>query len=74
MKLDPDLLAILACPCERHEPVVPGSTADALAEVLSCTGCGKRFTVTDGIPVMLLDEALPPVPGPLPTAGRSTRP
>jgi len=53
--LDPLLLEILACPCEHHAPVsvdVPGSA-------LVCTRCATSFPVRDGIPVMLLDEAVP---------------
>jgi hypothetical protein len=53
--LDPVLLEILACPCERHEPVEP----DDAAEALVCTYCRTSFPVRDGIPVMLLDEATP---------------
>jgi len=29
-------------------------------DFLVCTECRRRFPVRDGIPVMLLDEALPP--------------
>jgi uncharacterized protein YbaR (Trm112 family) len=29
--------------------------------VLTCTSCGRGFPVVDGIPVLLLDEASPPV-------------
>jgi len=53
--LDPVLLEILACPCERHEPVEPDDAAQALV----CTYCRTSFPVRDGIPVMLLDEATP---------------
>ena len=55
MDLDPVLLEILACPCERHEPVEPDDAAQALV----CTYCRTSFPVRDGIPVMLLDEATP---------------
>lgn len=53
--LDPRLLEILACPCPHHAPVA--ATADPLA--LRCTRCDTMFPVRDGIPVMLLGEALP---------------
>jgi uncharacterized protein YbaR (Trm112 family) len=53
--LDPLLLEILACPCERHAEVRPDEAASALV----CTVCATAFAVRDGIPVMLLDEATP---------------
>lgn len=53
--LDPLLLEILACPCERHAPVEP----DEPAQALRCTVCATTFPVRDGIPVMLLDDATP---------------
>jgi uncharacterized protein YbaR (Trm112 family) len=59
--LDPTLLEILACP-EDKEPVIYQKEGEA--ERLTCTKCGKRYPVRDGIPVMLIDEASP---GPLPT-------
>lgn len=52
--LDPLLLEILACPCPAHAPV----RVDAQRQVLVCTECGRGFPVRDGIPVMLLDEAV----------------
>ena len=55
--LDPLLLEILACPCEAHAPVA----VDVGRGLLVCTQCGRGFPVRDGIPVMLLDEAVPPV-------------
>ncbi len=55
MNLDPLLLEILACPCERHEPVRP----DEARQALVCTYCATAFPVRDDIPVMLLDEAEP---------------
>jgi uncharacterized protein YbaR (Trm112 family) len=60
--LDPTLLEILACPDDK-QPVIYQREGDA--ERLTCTSCGKRYPVRDGIPVMLFDEASV---GPLPTA------
>jgi hypothetical protein len=51
--LDPDLLAILACPDTHHSPL----TVDETASELLCTTCDRAFPVRDGIPVLLLDEA-----------------
>ncbi len=53
LQLDPQLLEILACPCDAHAALDPGE------DRLTCTVCGRAFPVTDGIPVLLLDEALP---------------
>lgn len=53
--VDPALLAIMQCPVdggtlrEQRDP-----------DVLACDDCGRRYPVRDGIPVMLVDEALPP--------------
>ena len=51
--LDPDLLAILACPDTHHSPL----TVDEEAGELLCTTCDRAYPVRDGIPVLLLDEA-----------------
>jgi uncharacterized protein YbaR (Trm112 family) len=51
--LDPDLLAILACPCDDHGAL----TYDEPAAELACTVCRRVYRVEDGIPVLLLDEA-----------------
>ena len=51
--LDPELLAILACPCDAHGAL----THDEAAAELTCTVCGRVYRVEDGIPVLLLDEA-----------------
>ncbi len=59
VQLDPQLMEILACPCPDHGPLRPGTAADPAADALTCTVCGRSFPVTDGIPVLLLDEALP---------------
>jgi uncharacterized protein YbaR (Trm112 family) len=66
--LDPVLLSVLACPDVHHSPLElgpPDPDADAggngsSSALLTCTECGRRFPVRDGIPVLLLDEALPP--------------
>ena len=60
--LDPTLLEILACPDDK-EPVIYQKEGDA--ERLTCTKCGKRYPVREGIPVMLIDEA---TAGPVPSA------
>lgn len=57
--LDPQLMEILACPCPAHGTLHSGTAADPEADALTCTACGRSFPVTDGIPVLLLDEALP---------------
>jgi len=51
--IDPELLAILACPAEHHAPL----ELDAVAAELLCTECDRAFPIRDGIPVLLLDEA-----------------
>ena len=52
-----ELLDILACPaCDDRPPVVL-SADDAW---LVCEKCGRRYPVRDGIPVMLIDEAVLP--------------
>ncbi|MGH3882969.1 MAG: Trm112 family protein [Pseudonocardiaceae bacterium] len=66
LDLDPQLLEILACPCPEHAELRIGTVADPEADALTCTVCGRSFPVTDGIPVLLLDEALP---GTGPSAG-----
>ncbi len=52
MPIDPELLAILACPVD-HAPVTEQPAH------LVCTSCGRRYPVRDGIPVMLVEEAEP---------------
>jgi uncharacterized protein YbaR (Trm112 family) len=57
--LDAALMEILACPCPAHAALHSGTAADPEADALTCTACGRSFPVIDGIPVMLLHEALP---------------
>ncbi|GAB3296280.1 Trm112 family protein [Parasphingorhabdus pacifica] len=56
--LEPRLLEILACPCPEHGALRPGSTDEPQADWLTCTVCGRSFPVRDGIPVLLLEEAV----------------
>ena len=50
MPIDPELLAILACPVDHA--LVREESAH-----LVCSACGRRYPIRDGIPVMLVDEA-----------------
>ena len=60
MDIDPLLLEILACPCEHHVALEPHDDDPAVGgPALVCTRCRTAFPVRDGIPVMLLDEAVP---------------
>jgi len=49
------LLAILSCPACK----TPVRLED---DRLVCHGCGRRYPIREGIPVMLLDEAEPGQP------------
>ena len=80
MAVDPELLAILACPaCEPRPPVTlcplePGAAAQVVEryrdkfrdeepvvkEGLHCAACGRVYPIVSDIPVMLVEEALPP--------------
>jgi uncharacterized protein len=59
VSVDAALMEILACPCPKHAALRIGTATDPDADALTCTVCGRSFPVTDGIPVLLLDEALP---------------
>ncbi|MEV0678242.1 Trm112 family protein [Actinosynnema sp. NPDC050436] len=63
VRLDAKLLEILACPCPEHAPLRPGTAEDPQADFLTCTACGRSFPVREGIPVLLLDEAVAPTAG-----------
>lgn len=56
----PELLAVLACPAADHAPL----RVDEAASRLVCTSCGRSYEVSDGIPVLLLDQATPPADDP----------
>lgn len=62
--LDPQLLEILACPSPDHAPLRVGTPGDPDAEALTCTSCGRQYPVVDGVPVLLLDEAVLPTAHP----------
>jgi uncharacterized protein len=51
--VDPELLAILACPLDKHPVTRQGN-------YLVCQECQRHYPIRDGIPVMLIDEALTP--------------
>ncbi|MFI5956159.1 Trm112 family protein [Cryptosporangium sp. NPDC051539] len=46
---DSTLLSVLACPDTDHAPLLPTEAG------LVCSGCGRRYDVVDGIPVLLLE-------------------
>ena len=48
--IDEQLLAILACPACQGDVILKD-------EKIVCTGCGRKYPIKDGIPVMLVDEA-----------------
>ncbi|HLH05655.1 MAG TPA: Trm112 family protein [Terriglobales bacterium] len=51
--LDRDLLNILACPACKT-PI----TYDEERSVLKCGNCHRVYPVRDGIPILLVDEAI----------------
>lgn len=51
--IDPELLAILACPLDK-QPV------SRQGDYLVCAECQRHYPIREGIPVMLIDEALTP--------------
>lgn len=60
--IDKELLDILACPsCHKPVQLVAGAADSDAGARLVCTGCGLRYPVKDDIPVMLIDEAEPPL-------------
>jgi uncharacterized protein len=53
--LDPELLEILVCPDCKTTVVQEGAWL-----VCQRPDCAKRYPIRDGIPVMLVDEAIDP--------------
>jgi uncharacterized protein YbaR (Trm112 family) len=51
--VDAELLAILACPLDKQPVKREG-------DYLVCQQCQRHYPIRDGIPVMLIDEALTP--------------
>ncbi len=51
--VDPELLEILACPLDKKPITRQGN-------YLVCSECQRHYPIRDGIPVMLIDEALTP--------------
>jgi len=48
--VDKELLNLLACPhCKKDVILREGK--------IVCTGCGRRYPVKNGIPIMLVEEA-----------------
>lgn len=70
----PDFLEILRCPRCIHDDTGPlqGNDRGKLKQggpdeaQLICQQCSLRYPITDGFPVMLESEALPPESGPDP--------
>jgi uncharacterized protein YbaR (Trm112 family) len=57
LSISADLLLILACPSADHAPL--RLETNGTGEQLVCTSCLSRFPVSDGIAVLLADEAVP---------------
>ncbi|HEV7664769.1 MAG TPA: Trm112 family protein [Chloroflexota bacterium] len=51
--VDAELLSILACPLDKQPVTRQGN-------YLVCAECQRHYPIRDGIPVMLVDEALTP--------------
>jgi len=51
--VDAELLAILACPLDKQPVTRQGN-------YLVCQECQRHYPIREGIPVMLVDEALTP--------------
>ena len=56
MSIEASLLEILACPVDHARLEHRPEAADGAGE-LACTSCDRVYPITDGIPVLLEDEA-----------------
>jgi uncharacterized protein YbaR (Trm112 family) len=52
--LNPDLLAILACPACDDRPLL-----ELRGDYLVCRQCRRAYPIRDEIPILLVEEALP---------------
>lgn len=52
--IDPQLKELLVCPCAHHADLIE----DEAASQLRCERCALAFPVHEGIPIMLLEEAI----------------
>jgi uncharacterized protein YbaR (Trm112 family) len=52
--IDPELLSILVCPDCKNDVELKDNK-------IVCKGCGRRYPIRDGIPIMLVDESEPPI-------------
>lgn len=52
--IDAELQKILVCPCPHHAEL----SIDEEAAQLRCENCHLGFAVRDGIPIMMLEEAI----------------
>lgn len=58
MALDPRLLSVLACPEDKGPLYYLGSDGSGADQGLYNPRLRRRYTVRDGIPIMLIDEGL----------------
>ncbi|MEV0374163.1 Trm112 family protein [Streptomyces sp. NPDC050636] len=58
MPVEASLIEILACPA-CHAPLEDRTAADPAELLCTSADCGLAYPVRDGIPVLLVDEAVP---------------
>ena len=58
MSLPPELAELLACPRDDHGPLREQTRHGV--PVLVCASCGSAYPIDGDIPVLLVDETLPP--------------